>query len=467
VVLDTRLLRHHHRRQVQHFMKNPMKAIARRVLRRDLSDLHQLGRHLITATARAVQLEVGPGQETLGKGHDWRPSEYGDYYAQSIPVYAAINIRADALARLPWRVTVNTAAQDTHPAAALLNDPNPYQSGPEFLAATEINLCLWGAAFWVIELTPQGFALWNIPPHRMKVIPGSPRSNDYIRGYRYEGPSGEASYLPEEVVFFRRTNPLEDRTGLSPLAPLRLSADMGRDALRYNRNTFKNGGVPDIVLMAEQTMTQGEVDQFYKLWEQRFAGPEKSHRPAIASNIKAVEKVGLNARDAEFVNSITLAIRDAARVYGVPSTMLEDREFATLNNAETDERKFWRQTVTAEARYLESQVNTQLLPRLGYYGVKAELDLSGVEALQEGEEQRVKRESEYLDRGVITINEVRQERGLPPVPWGNEPMRKPTDQAQPEKPGSGEKPADQKARLERIITETPAWWPVNGQHAQT
>ena len=31
----------------------------------------------------------------------WNPAEYGEYYAASTPVYAAIRLRADALARPP------------------------------------------------------------------------------------------------------------------------------------------------------------------------------------------------------------------------------------------------------------------------------------------------------------------------------------------------------------------------------
>jgi hypothetical protein len=62
-----------------------------------------------------------------------------------------------------------------------------------------------------------------------------------------------------------------------------------------------------------------------------------------------------------------------------------------------------------------------LLPRLGYPQLSVEFDLSAIEALQEDENNRVQRESALLDRGVLTINEVRRERNLPEVPWGDRP----------------------------------------------
>ena len=48
-----------------------------------------------------------------------------------------------------------------------------------------------------------------------------------------------------------------------------------------------------------------------------------------------------------------------------------------------------------------------------------EFDLSVIEALQEDENSRVQRETALLDRGVLTINEVRRERNLREVPWGD------------------------------------------------
>ena len=56
---------------------------------------------------------------------------------------------------------------------------------------------------------------------------------------------------------------------------------------------------------------------------------------------------------------------------------------------------------------------------LGYDGLEMEFDLKSIEALAEDENARTTRESQLLDRGVLTINEVRRARNLPDVPWGN------------------------------------------------
>ena len=82
---------------------------------------------------------------------------------------------------------------------------------------------------------------------------------------------------------------------------------------------------------------------------------------------------------------------------------------------------FWRNTIVPEVRFLEEQLNRMLLPKLGYPQLTVEFDLSAIEALQEDENNRVQRESALLDRGVLTINEVRRERNLPDVPWGDGP----------------------------------------------
>lgn len=168
-------------------------------------------------------------------------------------------------------------------------------------------------------------------------------------------------------------------------------------------------------------MTDTEIEDFYHRWEDRYQGPGKAHRPAIASFIKDVKTLGFSHREMEFLQGLRWSLEDISRTYGVPLPLLSDYQQATFANIQTAEKLFWRNTIAPEMKFFEEHLNTELLPRLGYPALTVSFDLSAIEAMTEDETERVDRESKLLDRGVLTINEVRRSRNLPDVPWGNTP----------------------------------------------
>ena len=70
-------------------------------------------------------------------------------------------------------------------------------------------------------------------------------------------------------------------------------------------------------------------------------------------------------------------------------------------------------------QFLEEHINRMLLPRLGYPDLTVEFDRSDIEALKEDEAARVSRESQMLDRGVLTIKNVATQ---PPHCWIASPL---------------------------------------------
>ncbi len=370
-------------------------------------------------------------------GEGWARPEYGRYMATSPSVYAAVRLRAEAVTRPPLRVYrvegsspspqpspikgegVNrrVPVEASHPAARLLERVNPWYTRADLWRATEIYLCLWGSAFWAIERGEDGEPeLWPLRPDRMAVIPDRQR---YVRGFVYRGEVEQVAYTPDEIVWLRYFNPLEELAGLSPLAPARLSADMGHEGLRFNRHLLRNSARPDFLLLTNHELNDAELEDFYARWEQRYQGPGNAHRPAVASAVRDVKTLGLSHRDIDFIQGLRWSLEEVSRTYGVPKLLLGDFERATYANVQASERLFWRNTVVPEIRFLEDQMNRALLPKLGYPNLAVEFDLSVIEALQEDEASRVQRETALLDRGVLTINEVRRERNLPEVPWGD------------------------------------------------
>ena len=357
----------------------------------------------------------GGGWEGLDTGWSWTPESYGGYYPKSALVYSAIKLRQDAVARVPlvvYRGEGERPAGAEHPAQRLLDRPNPFWTRGELWRATETYLGLWGSAFWGLERDAGGRVAEIRPlrPDRMRVVPDEER---YVRGFVYmAGGQQAASYLPEDVVWMRYFNPLEEYAGLSPMAPLRLSADMGLDSLRASRSALLNDSTPGIFIETQDTPSDDEVREFHERWEARYRGVDKVRRPAFLSGGMSVRSLGFSPREMEYFRSMRWSLEDVSRVYGVPKPMLADLEQATFSNFNTARRVFWEDTIVPQLGFYEEALNAGLMPGLGDGTLRAGFDVSEVEALRETENDRAKRRIGYVKAGIMTAEEVREEMGL-------------------------------------------------------
>ena len=138
------------------------------------------------------------------------------------------------------------------------------------------------------------------------------------------------AYTTNEMLWLRYFNPLEEYGGLSPLAPARMSVDMGLEGLRFNRNFLRNSARPDFVLLTNDSMTDTEIEEFYNRWEARHRGPGNPNRPAIASFVRDIKTLGFSHRDMDFRQGLRWSLEEVSRVYGVPKPLLSDLERATI-----------------------------------------------------------------------------------------------------------------------------------------
>ena len=218
------------------------------------------------------------------------------------------------------------------------------------------------------------------------------------------------------MEWIRYFNPLDEYAGLSPIAPLRLSADMGLDALRSNRNALTNDSTLGLFIEASDTPTDDEVNEFYERWESRFKGPSNTRRPALLSAGMKATNLGFSPREMEYLQSMRWSLEDVARVYGVPKAMMGDIERLTFSNFVTARRVFWEDTIVPQLMSYQEALNQRLLPLLGDPTLFVEFDIGAIEALRESENDKARRRQLYVSAGIMTVNEVRQEMNLPPVP---------------------------------------------------
>ena len=270
---------------------------------------------------------------------DWSPTHYAGYFAASAPVYAALRLRADAVARprlLVYRESAVGGERSRawvgpqHPAQTLLDRVNPHWTGGDLWRATEIYLNLWGVAYWSVMRDEMGAPteIWPLRPDRVRLVPDD---REYIRGYLYTGASGaQVAFAADEIVRLRYFNPLDEYAGLSPIAPARLTLDMGRDALVGNRSGLANDGAPGVALETGGPTSEDEVRRIYEQWEARYRGPRNRLRPLVLSEGMKISHLGFSPRDMEYVRALRWTVEDVARVFNVPKPMLHDLERAYL-----------------------------------------------------------------------------------------------------------------------------------------
>ena len=243
---------------------------------------------------------------------------------------------------------------------------------------------------------------------------GGPGPTELHRGFVYVSQGRQlVSYVPEDVVWLRYFNPLDEYAGLSPIAPLRLSADMGMDALKANRNNLTNESAPGMFIETADTPTDEEVSDFYERWESRYKGVEKVRRPALLSAGMKASNLGFSPREMEYVQSLRWGLEDVARVYGVPKPMMGDIERITFSNFATARRVFWEDTIVPQLMFYQEALNQALLRSIGDPSLFVEFDTSVVEALRETENDKARRRQIYVSAGIMTVDEVRKEMNLP------------------------------------------------------
>lgn len=426
-------------------------------------DRDRLARSFVTGPA-----VVDRADTAFGIGADeFNPEDYGRYVATSNGVYACANLRARLLASVPlrlYRVDGEGEREEMTKGAplALLQKVNPYWTFARLVQMTELSLCLWGEAFWFLERqgrTPR--ELWWARPDRVRVVP-HPR--DYVAGFLYRASNADQdiAYKPDEVVWLRYPNPLDQFRGLSPLAAARLSADVASAAMKSNRNIFANG-VQMAGILGPPPNGELEIDQARQLEEalaKRMRGVDKAHRVAVLRYDARFQPTVMTPKDAEFTEAMKLSLEDICRAYGVPLDLIGGQR--TYANVEASERIVWSHTIKAEAAFLAAEITEQLLPM--FAGVDrvdlAEFDLSAVDALKEDEQRLWSIAREKIQAGVLTINDYRGEEGKDPVAWGDVwwaplslvPVRD-AEEPEPEPvapPPEGEAPTDEVVAEETI-----------------
>lgn len=354
-----------------------------------------------------------------GGGIDWSATNHEDYYASSSAVHAAVRVLAEAISRPPlevWRRGTPDAEPELvgvdHPMQRLLDRPNDTWDGGQMLRSIEGRLSLWGSAFVGLSRDGDGvpYEMWPIRPTEVRVVGGDDDRD--VRGFVHESADGRVAYLPEEMLWFRRFNPMQSLAGFSSMTPARAAVDMGSEALGFNRRFYVNSSLPsDVVVTFESAFDRAEIDQLMDQWDARLSDPDRASKPIFLGSGMDMKRLGAHQSPAEFLTALRWSVEEVSRAFGVPKVFLSEFEDATLANVRTMEQFLWRNTIIPELKMLEDGINHRLAPHFSEFPgeLHARFNLSDVEAIQESQSERADRLSTLVGAGIMSVEEARRE----------------------------------------------------------
>lgn len=368
-----------------------------------------------------------------GHATAYDPERYGNYLATANDVYSAASLRARLMGALNLQVfngkDTDKREVPTSPAARLLDYVNPFWTKRRLARMDELAMCIWGESFWAVEGGAEGNPqeIWWAKPGHMRPVPDP---EGYLSHFVYLPITGgpPIRFETEEVVWFRYPNPNDEFQSMSPLTSALLAADTGRAMLVTNANLFRQGLMAGGLIVPDTdkvTFTPTQAAELEEDVARRLTGADKAHRWAVLRYEAQLRALNVTPRDAQFVEGLGLMARQVWNALGVPAPLLNDLAYATLSNMREYRQQLWTNALLPDSQLRADEIVQQFLPRFASRPGPpaapdhAEYDYTKVPELQELARSSWARDRQAIESGAITINEWRQQQGLPPVKWGD------------------------------------------------
>ena len=359
----------------------------------------------------------------------------------------------DRLAGLCWQ-GISTAGEELEKSrfVDLLESPNPVQSGGLVLRMVASTLVLSGEAYLIVRRGRRSgrvAELWPVEPSRVaRVWEDGQLRYDVSPGLSQQEPE---RLTPDDVVRIYRPRPddLLEPYGAAAMVWDEVLAEQGWSA--SVRNWFEQDARPAMLLefgSEDSGLTPEQWQRFSELWSQaqrRRDGTKFGVPMPVVPGGKVKEVAGVGA--SENLGPTELALRNKIlAALGTPGFLVGFAGEANRASAEASLWSFDFSAVRPWAELILDAVNYQLGDE--FEGERVQFcDWVWRDRLAESEiDERL------LEHKVISPNEARHKRNLPPADWGELPVGQMQDMPYDGSP-KGEFPPNRRGRRGNRGTE--------------
>ena len=329
-------------------------------------------------------------------------------------VWRGVNIRAGTIGRLPLHVLKNTGEgkvkDENHPAYKLLRDqPNPEMSAKAFKMLIESHAILTGNGYAFIRRNAFGQPVDLFPLQPESVIPF--RENMRL-SYSILADGEMIVENPQNILHVKGLM-WDGIVGLGIVDQLKETIGLGLAAQKYQSVFFKNGAAPLTVIELPGALRDKEaVERFRDMWGKRHQGVDNAHAPALLENGASLKPFSVSPEDAALLSTREFEIKQIANIIGIPAHFLGDSTRTSFASLEVEGKNFLRDLADPMSNW-EDECRLKLLSPQEKESRSHVIEFNK-EAIERPDLLTyVNALSIQLERGILTLNEVREKLNLP------------------------------------------------------
>jgi HK97 family phage portal protein len=250
--------------------------------------------------------------------------------------YACVRVLADSVASLPVRADRDTpqglveAGPDSR-IQRLLDRPSPGSTSADLFSQIMVHLNVAGNAFLgkfrggdgeIVQLGLLDPNTVQVELHGQQIV------------YRVWLPNQDTSEFGRaDILHIKAMTGLDGLRGLSPVTQARLALTLSANLQEASRQFFANGSRPSGILRVAGPQSEYTIERVREQWSARHQGPENMHRVAVLSGEATFTPVAFSADDSQFLQQRELSAREVARVFNIPSWMIDAEQSSSRTYA--------------------------------------------------------------------------------------------------------------------------------------
>lgn len=336
--------------------------------------------------------------------------------------YACIDAKAEKVSAIELQLFKVDAGGDVieeikiHPLLELLVGVNEDMTQGDLFKLTSAHLDVFGLAYWRKLFTNGKKALQILyPPNVKKVF----TDDGILAGYKHtwtdnKGVQRTESIPLEEMVPFIDRNPFDITGGLSNLEAAYELVETDIFGTEWNRLFFKNNAIPPAFLKTQTGVSKEQAKRFRESLNERHQGLSKAHIMGILPP-NTDFATAVSQKDMDFFNLDIRFQKKIMAVFKTPEIILGMTDDVNKASGGASLRTYMSNVIQPQMKQIVDTINEYMTKDFGENIILS--FESPIPEDSEVEDRRIK--TALADNPYMTVNEIREEKGLPPVEGGN------------------------------------------------